>query len=175
VQADPGKETLWQGEFREVAACLAESGSAEPAVLVALGEQGAPSELDLHLHLGKDYLLGARVDILDRAFGVIESHRFDDFTQRSQHFSLRLFRRPDADAPAYLLVRVDQDARNSRLDLVTGQRFATMWVAGGYMGHYADGTESRQVVSIRDTGRISLHRTKPSHQRDAARRTSRSP
>lgn len=166
---DPAKEILWQGEFRHAAVCLAESGSAQPVILLALGDGHALTEIDLHLHLGQDYLLGARVEVLDRAFHPLQSHRFDDFTQRSHHFSLRLFLPLDIEPAAYLLLRVDPDASNSHLDLVTGQRFATMWMAGGYMGHYADGTESRRVIAIRDTGRISLHRTSAAPRRDAGR------
>lgn len=153
----PGKQALWRGDFRKTAACLEREATAEPALLLQLDEVSAQQELDLFLHIGRDYLLGASVSVLDASRQPLRRYGFDEFTARGDYFSLRLF--PQADSlAAYLLIQVDRDANGSGIDRISGQRVQTMWVAGGYMGSIANGIETRQQIAIRDTGLLSLHR-----------------
>jgi hypothetical protein len=153
----PSKRALWQGDFRAAAACLEYSGTARPVILLALDEGSAQQELDLFLHIGSDYLLGAAVSLLDASRQPLRSHRFDDFTARGTHFSLRLFPQPGS-AATYVLIEVDRAAHGSDLDRISGQRLQSVWMAAGYMGSIADGIETQQRIAIRDTGELSLHR-----------------
>lgn len=153
----PNKQTLWHGDFRTIAACLERSNANHPVILLALDAESAQQELDLLLHIGKDYLLGAAISVLDEAHQPLRNHAFDDFTRRGSHFSLRLFPQPGRFA-AYVLIEVDDEAHGSDIDRISGRRIQSMWMAGGYMGSIADGTESRQRIAIRDTGHLSLLR-----------------
>jgi len=154
----PSKSALWRGEFRDAASCLRNSDGPEPAMLIALDESLAQQDLDLVLHIGKQFLLGAAVQVLDADLRPISAFGFDDFTARGSMFSLRLFAPAEGLVPAYLLIRVDPDARGTDFDRISGQRMTTVWMAGPYMGSVSDGTESRQRVAVRDTGMLSLHR-----------------
>lgn len=154
----PSRQSLWRGDFRTAAACLERSNAVEPVILLALDANSAQQDLDLFLHIGKDYLLGAAVTTLDASYQPLRRYAFDDFTARGNHFSLRLFPQPGSTPAAYVLIEVDREAHGSDLDRVTGQRVQSMWMAGGYMGSIADGIETQQRIAVRDTGKLSLHR-----------------
>lgn len=153
----PNRQALWHGDFRGTATCLEHSNAVEPVILLALDAHSAQQELDLFLHIGKDYLLSAAVTALDASRQPLRRYAFDDFTARGSHFSLRLFPQPDSPA-AYVLIAIDREAHGSNLDRVTGQRVQSVWMAGGYMGSIADGIEVQQRIAVRDTGKLSLHR-----------------
>lgn len=153
---EPTKRWLWQGDFRDTAACLERSNAAQPVLLLQLDESSAQQELDLFLHIGKQYLLGASVSVLDASRQPLRRYAFDDFTGRGQHFSLRLFPQAGSTA-AYVLIEIDREAYGSDIDRISGQRVQSMWIAGGYMGSIADGIEMQQRIAIRDTGQLSLH------------------
>jgi len=153
----PSKRALWRGDFRSAAACLEQASTAEPVILLALDAASAQRELDLFLHIGKEYLLGASVKVLDASRTPLRHHGFDEFVARGSYFSLRLFPRPGSSA-SYPLSEIDRTAHASGTDRITGQRVQSMWIAGGYMGAIADGIEPQQQIAVRETGHLSLHR-----------------
>lgn len=149
------QQPIWKGEFRDVATCLRSGNQVEPVLLLDL-RQIKPVSLDVQLDLHGQVLLGARVRLLDDQFNTQQDKVFDDFTQRPDHFSLRIYPQANAGDAAYLLIGPDPQAIGGQLDLISGRRVVSVWAGGGYMGAVADGVEDQQRIGIRDAGELSV-------------------
>jgi len=146
----------FRGEFRDLAACVQSADVPEPVVLFLLEDSPLPAEIDLSLIESRGLVMAARVELLDAEFRVLQMHRFDEFAMRSGRFTRRLFVNSEDSAARYLLLRPDPEAQGRDLQHISGQRVATVWMAGGWMGGYADGREVRTHLALRDAGAIGL-------------------
>jgi len=155
VVVEKAVRPTWSGEFRDVASCLRFNGKAQPVVLLDL-RQTYPASLDIQLDLRGQYLLGAQARLLDEQFITLQEKVFDDFVQRPEHFSLRLYPHANDPAPAYLLIGTDPQSIGGQLDLISGRRVVSVWTGGGYMGAVADGVEDQHRKGIRDVGNFRL-------------------
>ncbi|MBB5016026.1 hypothetical protein [Rehaibacterium terrae] len=156
IAAD-AKGRVGRVDFRALAQCLTgEDGEAEPVVLFQLGDREPPFSIEVVLFADRDSALAAAVEILDGGFGTLDRHGFDSFTSRNGRFTLTTFVNDRQAGASYLLLRPDRQWLNSQMQLVSGNRWTTVWSTGAVMGAYSDGTETTQRLVLRDDGKFTV-------------------
>lgn len=142
--------------FRDSATCLVSDSGEEPVLMYRLQALEVPSAVDLALHVGRTTVLAARVELLGADFRTIEMVPFDEFTQRGNSYTLRLYFNDPSDKADYLLIRPDPEVYGSEMKRIHGTAVTVPIVTPVAVGSITNGVESRKTLLFRDIGTFTL-------------------
>jgi hypothetical protein len=146
-------------DFGKSAVCLDDGEKPRQAVLVALGTQ-PPLEVKISSIPDRKRLLPPLVSVLDASMHPLKQYRFKEFVQRNTQHTLS-FHLGAASSGAYLLIEPDAEWIGANSSLVSGARFATVWVTPTLIGNYSNGSEQRIEMPFVEAGKLEIEIGRP--------------